>query len=66
MARKVIGLKQVENEDQTALTADEVTAQAAEKLALNFFLAGLFSHLGVCRCLRGSCGDALDRAAFVD
>ncbi len=26
VARKVIGLKQVENEDQTALTADEVTA----------------------------------------
>ena len=40
--------------------------QAAEKLALNFSLAVLFSRWGVCMCWRGSCGDAVDRVAFVD
>ncbi|MHB1857526.1 MAG: hypothetical protein ACYCPM_08835, partial [Acidobacteriaceae bacterium] len=36
------------------------------KSRIEFFLSGFIFLLGVCMCLRGSCGDAADRVAFVD
>ncbi|MHB1743173.1 MAG: hypothetical protein ACYCPO_14225 [Acidobacteriaceae bacterium] len=36
------------------------------KIRIEFFLSGFIFSFGVCRCLRGSCGDALDRVTFVD